>query len=124
MRHPLLMLHLLGLRLTDQLRQALEAKAEDPERGSVTIEQVARVLQKRLGGPDPEFPKTYRKGDIRHCFPDITRAKEALDWEPKHQLEDGVEDLVEWVASQVSHADALDAHVEELRKKGLLGSNR
>ena len=41
MRHPLLMLHLLGLRLTDQLRQALDSKAEDPERGSVTIEQVA-----------------------------------------------------------------------------------
>ena len=41
MRHPFVMLHLLGLRLTDQLRQALDAKAEDPERGSVTIEQVA-----------------------------------------------------------------------------------
>ena len=41
MRHPLLMLHLLGLRLPDQLRQALDAKAVDPERGSVTIEQVA-----------------------------------------------------------------------------------
>ena len=41
MRHPLLMLQLLGLRLSDQLRQALDAKAEDPERGSVTIEQVA-----------------------------------------------------------------------------------
>ena len=41
MRHPLLMLHLLGLRLSDQLRQALDARAEDPERGSVTIEQVA-----------------------------------------------------------------------------------
>jgi hypothetical protein len=41
MRNSLLMLHLLGLRLTDQIRQALDAKAEDPERGSVTIEQVA-----------------------------------------------------------------------------------
>ena len=41
MRHPLLMLHLLSLRLTDQLRQALDARATDPERGSVTIEQVA-----------------------------------------------------------------------------------
>ena len=41
MRNALLMLHLLRLRLTDQLRQALDAKAEDPERGSVTIEQVA-----------------------------------------------------------------------------------
>jgi hypothetical protein len=41
MRHPLLLLHLLGLRLTDQLQQALEAKVKNPERGSVTIEQVA-----------------------------------------------------------------------------------
>ena len=41
MRHPVLMLQLLGLRLSDQLRQALDVKAEDPERGSVTIEQVA-----------------------------------------------------------------------------------
>ena len=41
MHHPLFMLHLLGLRLNDQLRQVMEAKAKDPERGSVTIEQVA-----------------------------------------------------------------------------------
>jgi hypothetical protein len=41
MHHPLLMLHLLGLRLTDQIHHAMDAKAEDPERGSVTIEQVA-----------------------------------------------------------------------------------
>ena len=41
MRHPFLMLHLLGLQLTDQLRQALDSKASEPERGSVTIEQVA-----------------------------------------------------------------------------------
>jgi hypothetical protein len=41
MRHPLLTLHLLGLRLSDQFRQALDVRAEDHERGSVTIEQVA-----------------------------------------------------------------------------------
>jgi len=38
MRHPFLMLHLLGMQLNDQLRQALDARTEDPERGSVTIE--------------------------------------------------------------------------------------
>jgi hypothetical protein len=41
MRHGLVMLHLLGLRLSDQLHHAMDSKAEDPERGSVTIEQVA-----------------------------------------------------------------------------------
>jgi hypothetical protein len=41
MRHPILMLHLLGLRLTDHIRHTLDSKASDPERGSITIEQVA-----------------------------------------------------------------------------------
>jgi hypothetical protein len=41
MCHPLLMLYLLGLQLKDQLRQALDVRAKDAERGSVTIEQVA-----------------------------------------------------------------------------------
>ena len=87
----------------------------------VTIEQVAAVLQKHLGGPDPEIVGTYRKGDIRHCYPEVSAAKDVLNWEAKLQLEDGVDDLVEWVSSQVSHAAKLEDHVEELRKKGLLG---
>lgn len=90
----------------------------------VSIGDVAALLQKHLGGPDPEVPNTFRKGDIRHCFPDVSAAREVLGWEPKIQLDEGVDDLVEWVASQVGHAERLDSHVEELRAKGLLKETR
>lgn len=86
----------------------------------VTISQVAAVLQKALGGPDAEILGNYRHGDIRHCFPDVGAAKEILDWEATLELEDGVVDLVEWVASQTGHAERLDAAFDELRERGLV----
>ena len=87
---------------------------------AVTIEGVATAIQKALGGPDAEILNTYRHGDIRHCYPDVTKAKEVLGWEAKLQLEDGVEDLVTWVAAQTGRADRLDSAFEELRRRGLL----
>jgi len=41
MRHLAVTLHLLGLRLHDMADQAQTARRQQPERGSVTIEQVA-----------------------------------------------------------------------------------
>ena len=41
MRSVLITLHLLVVSLTQRFEQALEAKRRDPQRGSVTIEQVA-----------------------------------------------------------------------------------
>ena len=86
----------------------------------VTIAEVARTIQKSLGGPDAEILGTYRHGDIRHCYPDISLARRVLDWEPKLQLAQGVEDLVGWVASQTSPENMLDSAFEELRQRGLL----
>ena len=87
---------------------------------AVTIESVATAIQKALGGPDAEILNTYRHGDIRHCYPDVSRAKEVLGWEAKLQLEEGIEDLVTWVAAQSGREDRLDSAFEELRQRGLL----
>ena len=86
----------------------------------VSISEVARTIQKAMGGPEAEILGTYRHGDIRHCFPDISLAKRVLKWEPKLELADGVEDLVGWVASQTSPENRLDSAFEELRRRGLL----
>ena len=86
----------------------------------VTIAEVAGTIQKAMGGPDAEILGTYRHGDIRHCFPDISLARRVLDWEPKVQLSEGVEELVGWVASQTSSEDMVDSAFEELRRRGLL----
>ena len=86
----------------------------------VTISEVARTIQKALGGPEAEILGTYRHGDIRHCYPDISRAKRVLGWEPKVQLPEGVEDLVGWLASQAGPENMLESAFDELRRRGLL----
>jgi dTDP-L-rhamnose 4-epimerase len=87
---------------------------------AVTISQVAAVIQKALGGPDSQVLGTYRHGDIRHCYPDVTAAERVLGWKAALQLEDGVEDLVEWVTTQQGQAERLDAAFDELRERGLV----
>jgi dTDP-L-rhamnose 4-epimerase len=86
----------------------------------VSIAHVAAVIKKALGGPDAQILGNYRHGDIRHCYPDISAARDVLGWEPTLDLEHGVEDLVEWVASQSGHAERLDSAFDELRERGLV----
>ena len=48
-----------------------------------------------LAGKDLEPVFTSpREGDIRHSYADITKAREELDFEPKIDLESGIEDLI------------------------------
>ncbi len=36
----------------------------------------------------------FRKGDIKHSLADISRAREALGYQPSHTVREGVEELV------------------------------
>jgi dTDP-L-rhamnose 4-epimerase len=87
---------------------------------AVSIDEVAALLGSRLGAPaEPERPATYRSGDIRHCFADPTRAREQLGFTAEVRLEDGIDELVEWVRSQTA-SDLVDAATEELASRGLV----
>jgi dTDP-L-rhamnose 4-epimerase len=90
----------------------------------IEIGELAGLLKKELDGPDPEILSNYRHGDIRHCYPDITAAKDVLGWEPRISIEEGIADLVEWVASQSGHAEGVDRALDELREKGLIKNKK
>ena len=45
----------------------------------------------------PEIMQKARSGDIRNCFADITKARDLLGFEPRHRLEDTLEEIVGWV---------------------------
>ncbi len=86
----------------------------------VTVEQVAARLGKVLGkNIDPEISGTYRVGDIRHCFPDITLAREVLGYRPTVTLEDGMRDLAEWLEKQTA-PDRFNEMRAELTARGLV----
>ncbi len=69
---------------------------------------------------EPEITGEFRAGDIRHCFADTTLARDLLGFEARTRLEDGLPELVEWVARQ-SVTESGDEALEKLRRAGLVG---
>lgn len=87
---------------------------------SYTIEETARKVAKAMGKEDiePEICGQYRVGDIRHCFPDISMARELLGYEPQILLDDGLQELAEWLETQTAE-DKVDEMRNELKSRGL-----
>jgi dTDP-L-rhamnose 4-epimerase len=85
----------------------------------VSVLEVAEKLARVLGvDVEAEVTGTFRAGDIRHCFADITRARELLGYEPRVALEQGMAELAQWLDGRVAHDRADDA-VAELTARGL-----
>jgi dTDP-L-rhamnose 4-epimerase len=78
-------------------------------------ETLARLLEKDI---EPELPGTSRAGDIRHCFADVSRARELLGFEAQTDLEDGLAELAEWLKTQPA-TDRFDQAAAELAERGL-----
>jgi dTDP-L-rhamnose 4-epimerase len=86
---------------------------------AVTIDQVARLLAAVLDCDiEPQFEGKYRVGDVRHCFADISRAQELLDYRPQVAFEDGVDELAEWLRLQQA-TDRGATAAAELSRRGL-----
>jgi dTDP-L-rhamnose 4-epimerase len=85
-----------------------------------TIREIATRIANVLGREDlrPEITGQYRVGDIRHCFADITRAREILGYEPRVSLEDGMVELAGWLEGQVAIDRVAEARAE-LATRGL-----
>jgi dTDP-L-rhamnose 4-epimerase len=67
---------------------------------------------------EPEITGNHRAGDIRHCFPDMTRAREVLGYTPRIPLEKGLAELAAWLEGQVA-VDRVDQARAELEARGL-----
>jgi len=88
---------------------------------SVTVNELAELLARTLGKDvAPEVTGEFRVGDIRHCFADVSLAREALGFEAQVRLEDGIAELAEWLAGQTA-VDRVDEATAELSRRGLTG---
>lgn len=86
----------------------------------LSVLEIAGIIAERVGpaGLRPEIVQQYRKGDIRHCYADIS-CLTSLGYEPRVRFEDGVGELAEWVAGQRAVDMGEDAALE-LRRRGLV----
>jgi len=87
---------------------------------SVSVSEIAAGLAEVLGKQqiEPRVTGKYRVGDIRHCFADISRARERLGFSPEVELGDGIAELGEWLEGQVA-IDRTEAAHAELAARGL-----
>jgi dTDP-L-rhamnose 4-epimerase len=87
---------------------------------SYTIYEIAERMAAALDCKDslPQVTGEYRVGDIRHCFADISLAREVLDFEPHVNLSVGIAELADWLESQVA-IDRVAEHCAELAARGL-----
>jgi dTDP-L-rhamnose 4-epimerase len=85
-----------------------------------TIRTVAERMAGVLGREDlkPEITQRYRAGDIRHCFADISRARQLLGYEPRVTLEEGLVELAGWLEGQAAPDRVTEARAE-LERRGL-----
>ena len=72
---------------------------------------LARVLGKNIA---PEVLHKYRVGDVRHCFGDMSKIEKAFGFKPKHDLENGMVELIEWVREAKAPVNRSDETLKEL----------
>lgn len=83
------------------------------------IADVARVIARVYGSEiEPEITGKYRKGDVRHCYADISFIKRTLGFTPEVSFEAGMKELIEW-AQGAESIDLFDKARKELEEKGI-----
>jgi dTDP-L-rhamnose 4-epimerase len=87
---------------------------------AVSVRELAVRIADVLGKPSlgPVTTGKYRVGDVRHCFADISRARRVLHYRPRVNLEDGLEELAEWLDGKVA-TDRVPQASKELAARGL-----
>jgi len=88
----------------------------------LAIKDLARTLIKLYGKSSfsPYISNEYRKGDIRHCYADIQRARDLLNFNPSVSLEDGITELADWATTHGWGAiDLFEKALKELQERHL-----
>lgn len=86
----------------------------------ISIRELATSLAEYLGSDiSPDITQKYRKGDIRHCYADISKIEKDLGFRPKIDFADGVRELLAW-SKGIKARDRFAIMERELLKKGLL----
>jgi dTDP-L-rhamnose 4-epimerase len=85
---------------------------------ALSLLEMVDALRAGLGGPEPEIIGKSRRGDIRHCYADVTKLEEATGFRAEVRFEDGIADLVAWAGEETAD-DRVEQAKSELENIGL-----
>jgi dTDP-L-rhamnose 4-epimerase len=97
--------------------QVMNLGSGEPRR----IADIGRALATLTGREDlpPRVTGQFRRGDVRHCTADVSRARRHLGFVPRVAWEDGLRELLAWCRGAAS-ADHFVRAQNELESRGLL----
>lgn len=72
-----------------------------------TLLEMARIIARYHGAPDPTITGAFRDGDVRYAAAMLDVTLSGLEWTPKWSLQDGVAALQTWIAGQSVRIDSL-----------------
>jgi dTDP-L-rhamnose 4-epimerase len=118
------------LHVSDAVRALLAAAEAGPRAhhlainvgtgSSITVAALAKKMAKLLRVSfEPKITQEFREGDVRHCYPDVGRARELLGWEAKIPFDKGLRELAAW-AAQERPEDRTDEANAELRARNII----
>jgi len=90
------------LALTSENDQSLNEVYNTAFGERTTLNDLVKYLKEYLSDFDPKIADVeiiygdYRKGDVPHSLASIDKAKELLDYLPKHSMKDGLKEAVNW----------------------------
>ncbi|WP_346238513.1 NAD-dependent epimerase/dehydratase family protein [Niabella insulamsoli] len=92
---------------------------------AVNVLSVAQALINNYGIDVPvHITGSYRLGDIRHNFADLTKIRTLLGFEPSFTFDQGIAQFTNWVLTQEVQEDKLTRSLEEMEAKGLYNKNK
>jgi len=87
-----------------------------------TVLDIAEVLGQKLDVVcPPRVLQRFRQGDIRHCYADISLARQVIGYEPRIGLPQGMESLAAWICEALPPAqDWTQRSTRELEARRLV----
>lgn len=86
----------------------------------IAVKEIASVLASLLGVDlPPLLAGKFRKGDVRHCYADVSELKSRLGYAPRVAFRDGMEELIRW-SKEAKADDRFKDAFKELASKGLV----
>ena len=67
-----------------------------------TISEIAMWLSNFYDAEKPHITGQFREGDVRYAACNIDHTMQILDWEPKHNLEEGLLKLQQWLNEELA----------------------
>jgi dTDP-L-rhamnose 4-epimerase len=78
---------------------------------------LAALLKKDI---EPTILAKYRVGDIRNCFPDVSKMTSTFGFTARRDFEEGMNELISWVTSAKAPIDRTEKLMEQLKEQKLV----